>query len=450
MIRHLLMVAALGLAILKATATTFNDSSTSTSITPPSPLSIEPQKSIWHAFDGIPILLARKSSRKLTSSLSSSSPHDDSSTQSHRSLAFGDYADPTFTCPATTTCPLICTNSTDDCPTTCALANPDSNHEFELCADGTCADLTLGEECSEDLESPCTCKGLEFTCAKVVNFYDDCFGMYQEYYDVNAECVANEEENLPQVDFTGPIFISCYAILGIVTISMFGWCAWNQRMSPVQGSCVELMAVKGGGEEKWMQTGYRRSLVGMVLNALILVVILGFQALLAFLTIEYCEFMYCCVVVLMYIGEKRLMILLSFVIDVQQEAEGLSNLKVIFADEIQVLMAFEIVWMTGFVWCFLLKWPASIQSMCLRRCLPCRAGYIAVSAPVRAVDTSYEKKCIVNFIWFLMDGFYAFMDAIFSIKSEGGETGLRYKTEFCKVRTGEFQNCAQCITTRVG
>lgn len=144
------------------------------------------------------------------------------------------------------------------------------------------------------------------------------------------------------------------------------------------------------------------------------------------------------------------MILLSFVIDVQQEAEGLSNLKVIFADEIQVLMAFEIVWMTGFVWCFLLKWPASIQSMCLRRCLPCRAGYIAVSAPVRAVDTSYEKKCIVNFIWFLMDGFYTFMDAIFSIKSEGGETGLRYKTEFCKVRTGEFQNCAQCITTRVG
>jgi hypothetical protein len=125
-------------------------------------------------------------------------------------------------------------------------------------------------------------------------------------------------------------------------------------------------------------------------------------------------------------------------LDVQQEAgPALENLNMIFHDEIQVLMAFEIVWMTGFVWCFLLKWPASIQSMCLRRCLPSSAGFIAVSAPVRAVDTSYEKKCIVNFIWFLMDRFYTFMDTIFSIKSECVETGLRYKTEFCKVRTGE-------------
>lgn len=109
----------------------------------------------------------------------------------------------------------------------------------------------------------------------------------------------------------------------------------------------------------------------------------------------------------------------------------------IFADEIQVLMAFEIVWMTGFAWCFLLKYPGSIRSLFLRRCLPSFAGYVAVSAPVRAVDASYDKKCIVNLIWFLMDGFYRFMDAIFSIKSVGAETGLRYKTEYCKVRRGK-------------
>ena len=109
----------------------------------------------------------------------------------------------------------------------------------------------------------------------------------------------------------------------------------------------------------------------------------------------------------------------------------------IFHDEIQVLMAFEIVWMTGFVWCFLLKYPSSIKSLFLRRCLPSFAGYVAVSAPVRAVDTSYEKKCIVNFIWLLLDRFHKVMDAIFSIKSEGAETGLRYKTEYCKIRTGK-------------
>ena len=124
--------------------------------------------------------------------------------------------------------------------------------------------------------------------------------------------------------------------------------------------------------------------------------------------------------------------------DVQQEAgPALENLNMIFHDEIQVLMAFEIVWMTGFVWCFLLKYPPSIKSLFLRRCLLGNAGYVAVSAPVRAVDTTYEKKCIVNFIWYLLDGFYAFMDTIFSIKSEDAGTGLRYKTEYCKIRSGK-------------
>jgi hypothetical protein len=124
--------------------------------------------------------------------------------------------------------------------------------------------------------------------------------------------------------------------------------------------------------------------------------------------------------------------------DVQQEAgPALENLKVIFHDEIQVLMAFQIVWMTGFVWCFLLKYPTSIRSLFLRRCLPSDATYVAVSAPVRNVDTLYEKKCIVKFLGFLLDGFYGFMDFIYSMKSEDADTGLRYKTEYCKVRIGE-------------
>lgn len=51
------------------------------------------------------------------------------------------------------------------------------------------------------------------------------------------------------------------------------------------------------------------------------------------------------------------------------------------------------------------------------------------------MDTLYEKKCIVNFLGWLQDGFYGVMDFIFSIKAEDVETGLRYKIEYCKVLT---------------
>eukprot|EP00804_Cyclotella_cryptica_P002463 CCRYP_019179-RD/>CCRYP_019179-RD protein AED:0.34 eAED:0.34 QI:609/1/1/1/0.75/0.4/5/210/403 len=304
----------------------------------------------WHALDGIPFLLSRRSKRKLSrksivtnEAAVASRRFDlpDVEQQKHRSLAFGDYADPTFNCPATTTCPLVCVNSTDDCPSdaTCASANPDvADHEFELCNDGTCADKTLGQACDAELESPCACGGLGFTCAKQIDLYDNCFERFQSFYDTNTECIENEEESLPQVDFNGPAFKACYIPFIIITVLMFLWCAYNQRIAPVEGSNAVLeCAIKGKESEKWTQTGYKRTIIGTVLHGLIIIVQLAIQGLLLFLTIQYY---------------------------VQQEAgPALENLKMIFQDEIQVLMAFQIVWMTGFVWCFLLKYPSSIRSL---------------------------------------------------------------------------------------
>lgn len=256
--------------------------------------------SLWHSLDGIPLLFSRRSTRKLSTKyvkINDEIPSDsfvpNTTQQMHRSLAFGDYTDPTFDCPATTTCPVVCVNAVDNCPAdaTCAQANPDAaDHEFELCNDGTCADVTLGEACDAELESPCTCGGLEVTCPKQIDLYDQCFERFQTYYDENTECVENEQENLPQVDFRVAA-LAFFGSLISVTGAMFLWCAYNQRFAPVQGSTSRLQCVSKGSEgQVWTQTGYQYTLVGFILHGLVILVHLGIQGLLLFLTIEYCEY----------------------------------------------------------------------------------------------------------------------------------------------------------------
>lgn len=55
-----------------------------------------------------------------------------------RSLAFGDYVDPSFSCPATTTCANVCVASINDCPedALCPGTHPDDDgnpdHTYEV------------------------------------------------------------------------------------------------------------------------------------------------------------------------------------------------------------------------------------------------------------------------------------------------------------------------------
>lgn len=62
-----------------------------------------------------------------------------SSFRLHRSLEFGDYMDPTYSCPPMTTCPVVCVTSMEDCPedALCPGTHPESNeanldHEYEV------------------------------------------------------------------------------------------------------------------------------------------------------------------------------------------------------------------------------------------------------------------------------------------------------------------------------
>ena len=63
------------------------------------------------------------------------------------------------------------------------------------------------------------------------------------------------------VDFNGPAFKACYITLLLATVFMFGWCGYNQRISPVEYSTTSLAMAKKVGDddttlgEQWTQTG---------------------------------------------------------------------------------------------------------------------------------------------------------------------------------------------------
>lgn len=98
---------------------------------------------------------------------------------------------------------------------------------------------------------------------------------------------------------------------------------------------------------------------------------------------------------------------------------------------------FELTWMVGFFWCFCLKYPNSIHSLFLRRCLPRDATHIAVTAAVKRVDTMYEKKCLMNFFGVVQKSVCRLMNFVYSLESNVSDSGVEYKTTYCKVISGE-------------
>lgn len=189
-------------------------------------------------------------------------------------------------------------------------------HHYQLCADGTCSDLTAGESCDPDATSPCECDALPFVCAKQIDLYPTCLTRFQMQYDTESECLAAQEDSLPQVDFAGPIFLACYIGLSAVTLVMLCWCAWNQRWASVSGSTVPLEGAKlkimeeedvarvsttqrmrngisspanNEVERTWTQTGYTSTIIGISIYYLVVLAHLTIQFLLLALTVEYCE-----------------------------------------------------------------------------------------------------------------------------------------------------------------
>ena len=69
---------------------------------------------------------------------------------------FGDFVDPTFDCPATTTCPVVCVAAGQSCPDALTCDEDKSDLNKILCKDGSCStDCTSANKEFDPDGSPC-------------------------------------------------------------------------------------------------------------------------------------------------------------------------------------------------------------------------------------------------------------------------------------------------------
>jgi hypothetical protein len=323
---------------------------------------------------------------------------------------FGDYVDETFDCPARTTCPLICVANATDCPTAC------TSPLEQLCRDGTCAESCDGEE-----ESPCAYGCASVACAKVIDFYTVCQETYAPFYEAEAMCGAMEvAETVHLYTYQEPVFVFFYIWYAVYPMILFGWCAYNQRVSPVSGSCQTLelevsssvtdaaddadasamgssttttkkqqkpTMMKPNARIAW-QTGYKIHPIGCLVAVLTYLTILAVYFTLMWLIIQYY---------------------------VQQEAIRWSFTTMYFEDEGQVLLCFIILWMAGFLWMISLKFPHCIYGIHLRRCVLNEADYVAISVQRLAVKSTEVVKHSHEYLYGVKTFFASFYDVVHSV-----------------------------------
>lgn len=316
-----------------------------------------------------------------------------------------NYADLSFQCPLRTTCPVACVADVSTCPPSLTCGEGRT-----LCADGSCAGS--GETCSNTLISPCSalCDSTPITCAKSIDYYENC-KQYESFYNQTEQCVKQKEAQIkPTVTLTAPGFKVCLWLYLIVIVTTLLWCRYNQRFRPVDGStkplkeAEEFVAAENDSfASTWTQTAYCGNFVGTFIYILVLISLLGIQVLLAVLTIFYYKH------------------------DVQSSP----------SEEELILKGFIVTWMLGFFWSFALKWPCSIHSLFLRRCLHGQASFVAVYAPTTSTDAKQQTQSSTSYVTRMKyclnafkDTFNATMSFIFSGVTSSNEVG---HITYCRV-----------------
>lgn len=149
------------------------------------------------------------------------------------------YVDPTFDCPATTTCPHLCVASLDDCPP--EMMCPEGEI---LCADGSCwsgkevaalLDCLNNNTNSTSVAPLCPNSCAPIPCARLITTYNVCTSILEvngDIYDRATSCQESNSTTSSQADdmesghwtWTGPAYIVVYVWVSVVTVGIILWC----------------------------------------------------------------------------------------------------------------------------------------------------------------------------------------------------------------------------------
>lgn len=88
--------------------------------------------------------------------------------------------------------------------------------------------------------------------------------------------------------------------------------------------------------------------------------------------------------------------------------------------------------MVGIVWCFFIKYPTSVHSLFLRRCLFDEASYVAVRAPICSVVTHDKTMWITRKLSGVSSCFHSVMSLLYSDASLNAQRSNQ--VIFCPVR----------------
>lgn len=322
---------------------------------------------------------------------------------------FGDYADPTFECPAYTTCPIVCVTNSSLCP-----VNMKCSSGRTLCMDGTCA--ANEASCSSDINSfafACIEPYPPITCAKINDSLSSCLKIYEDAYEYqNQFSLDYVAATTTMLSFKEPVFILCYTWVSFIIVIIILWCTYNQIWSVIPGSTRPLLEVgpteydDAGDMVSWTQTGYKRGVIGTLIYALVIITLLGFQVLLLLISLSY------------------------------YHLQGDITISgPVIEDEEQILLCFMIVWMVGFLFSLALKWNEQFSTLFLRRSCFENATHVAVCTPIDEGKGIIfrEKGCIYRVsicMGILKKSFQAMMAFIFSDVNSSSGT---HEVFFCPV-----------------
>jgi hypothetical protein len=257
-------------------------------------------------------------------------------------------------------------------------------------------------------ENPCEYQCAPVACARIIiDYYESCVERFQLEYETADECQKQiEEATEPNAYREGAILFFCVWV-SIVTLAVGIWCAYNQRWSHVPES-MQLLSDDDATTGEW-QTGYKTGLIGNTIHVITIMTLCAFQIILAGCSISY------------YVHQDS------------DQAE-----TSVFDNETQVLQVFEVTWILGFIWSYALKWPYSIRSLFLRRCLLGDATHVGIFVPFQMTshhaDSTNARYIVMLKFWmqrFALCG-NRVMGFLFSDVSNAQASG---KIEYCVVKT---------------